>query len=681
MSRVGLLHAAVAGFVVLLLSGGWTFAEATAAYLAAGCAGVLGVLLAVRWPRMLLRSAPALVFFDSALISILVFDTGGAGSPFFPLYLLAALGIARVTKSIPPSLVGAAVLVGGYLVAVIVSSGTSRGLFSLEVTFEIGLIALFCAVADFSGNKLRHARENVRQLSSTVVTMRERDEKVASLVSNFTPALRVLDPEGVLDWMARTAQKLLNVPYAHAALLDETRHRTVVGNDLDAYPSWWHPEIQRLVLWSCRTGKVLRKESALQGIEGFVAVPVISVEGRKLGALVIGGKALDDWEERMLELLSAEAASILEENSIDAPRGREAVSGLPNRASLKCVLAKELSQGNALTLLVATLDPLREYRRLYGLTVGDALLGKIGAGLGEGRQKVFHHGDSLTIVLRGSNSSKARKFALHVQRAVAKLTADSAAPLDASVGFVTVRPEETEDPDLILDAAVEAASGARTHTERILGSSFDEIRRRAQEQRSAWDEGTVRVLVEATETKDSYLGDHMRAVSQLALSLGSEVALPTAQMDILGVGALLHDVGKIGVPESILRKPGRLTAEEYDVVKKHTVLGARILASEEGRLSAVLPAVKYHHERFDGKGYPEGLRGKDIPLIARIVSVADAFDNMVRDKPYRRSIPKKAALDEVVRNSGTQFDPEVVTALIAILEQSEGPSRMDYFAN
>lgn len=670
VSKAGLLRVAVAGFVALLLSGEWTFAGATTAYFATGFAGVLGVILGVHRLRVLSRNALVLVFLDSALISILVFDTGGADSPFFPLYLLASLGIVRVS-SVPSSLAGAVALVGGYILAVIVSVGTLGEFFS-RGTFEVGLIVLFCAAASLLGNKLRDARESVRHLSSTVATMREHDERIAPLVSNFTPALRVLNLEEVLDWMARTAQELLDVPYAHAALLDETHHRTVAAGDLDVYPSWWHPKIQRLVLWSCRTGEVLREKSALHGIEGFVAVPVVSAEGQKLGALVVGGKTLDDWEERILELLSAEAASVLAESTEDAPGGRNPVSGLPNQASLKHVLVGKFLQGDALTLLVATLDPLREYRRLYGLTVGDALLGKVGAGLGKGRQKVFHYGDGLAVVLGGFNSSKAEKFAFHIQQTVAKLTADSAAPLSASVGFVTIRPEETKDLDLILSAAIEAASEARTRVEKTLGGSVSEILEWTQEQRSAWDKGAVQALMEAVEVKDSYLSEHMRAVRQLALSLGAEIALPQAQMDALGIGALLHDVGKIGIPDSILRKPDRLTDEEYEVIKEHTVLGAKILAAEEGGLSAALPAAKYHHERFDGKGYPERLQGKDIPLIARIVSVADAFDTMVRDKPYRRSISEKAALDEIVRNSGTQFDSEVVAALIRVSEQLEG---------
>jgi HD-GYP domain-containing protein (c-di-GMP phosphodiesterase class II) len=144
------------------------------------------------------------------------------------------------------------------------------------------------------------------------------------------------------------------------------------------------------------------------------------------------------------------------------------------------------------------------------------------------------------------------------------------------------------------------------------------------------------------------------------------MSLPSDQLDVLGVGALLHDVGKIGVPDRILQKPGRLTDEEYQVIKRHPVLGARMLASVR-ELAPAVPAVRHHHERFDGKGYPEGLRGEDIPPAARIISVVDAFDSMVRERPYGYGISQETALEEIENNSGTQFDPQVVRLLLEVV--------------
>jgi HD-GYP domain-containing protein (c-di-GMP phosphodiesterase class II) len=138
---------------------------------------------------------------------------------------------------------------------------------------------------------------------------------------------------------------------------------------------------------------------------------------------------------------------------------------------------------------------------------------------------------------------------------------------------------------------------------------------------------------------------------------------------------LLHDVGKIGVPDTVLHKPGRLTAEEYEVMKRHPVLGVEIVSPVE-ELAVALPVINHHHERFDGTGYPDGLRGEDIPLVARVAAVADAFDSIIRDRPYGYGMSEEAALKEVEDNSGTQFDPRIVRTLREVLEDA-GDRRAD----
>ena len=185
----------------------------------------------------------------------------------------------------------------------------------------------------------------------------------------------------------------------------------------------------------------------------------------------------------------------------------------------------------------------------------------------------------------------------------------------------------------------------------------------------------ARILIEHLDCRDPHIGDHLRAVSRLAVRIGLRMSLPSDQLDALSLGALLHDVGKIGVPDRILQKPGRLTDEEYQIIKRHPVLGARMLASVR-ELAPAVPAVRHHHERFDGKGYPEGLVGEDIPLGARIISVVDAFDSMVRERPYGYGISRETALEEIENNSGTQFDPQVVRALLEVVWEL-GDRRVD----
>jgi HD-GYP domain-containing protein (c-di-GMP phosphodiesterase class II) len=182
--------------------------------------------------------------------------------------------------------------------------------------------------------------------------------------------------------------------------------------------------------------------------------------------------------------------------------------------------------------------------------------------------------------------------------------------------------------------------------------------------------GIARMLVEAMEAKDPNIKEHLRSVSSLSLRIGREISLPEEQMEALANGSLLHDVGKIGVPDRILQKTVRLTEEEYAEIKQHPALGVGILTPVKEMASA-LPVVKHHHERYDGRGYPDGLEGEEIPLIARIVSVADAFDSMIRARPYGYGVSREAALEEIRENSGTQFDPGIVNVLLEVVYAPE----------
>jgi HD-GYP domain-containing protein (c-di-GMP phosphodiesterase class II)/putative methionine-R-sulfoxide reductase with GAF domain len=179
---------------------------------------------------------------------------------------------------------------------------------------------------------------------------------------------------------------------------------------------------------------------------------------------------------------------------------------------------------------------------------------------------------------------------------------------------------------------------------------------------------TVEALANALEASDEYTSSHARWISDVALQVGEELRLDREAMKRLELGALFHDIGKIGVPSEILRKAGPLTDEELELVKEHPVLGARILAPSD-RLADVCPIVRAAHERWDGMGYPDGVRGDDIPIEARIVFVCDAFHAMTSDRPYRGRLPHDEALRRLHAGSGSQFDPQVVETFVRLYEQ------------
>ncbi len=181
--------------------------------------------------------------------------------------------------------------------------------------------------------------------------------------------------------------------------------------------------------------------------------------------------------------------------------------------------------------------------------------------------------------------------------------------------------------------------------------------------------GTAHLLGEVLTDSDAYTGAHSRSVVVLCHQVGGEMGLDEGEMRDLEFGALLHDVGKMAVPSEILNKPGKLTADEFRVMRTHADAGAAMLERIGGVLEEVGAVVRTHHEWYDGSGYPRGLSGDEIPIAARIISACDAFNAMVTDRPYREALSVEAATAELRDNAGTQFDPQVVETLIALLER------------
>ena len=184
---------------------------------------------------------------------------------------------------------------------------------------------------------------------------------------------------------------------------------------------------------------------------------------------------------------------------------------------------------------------------------------------------------------------------------------------------------------------------------------------------------TLGALAAALEAKDAYTNDHASQIAELAGAVCERLGIPAVEARIIRLGALLHDIGKIGIPESILRKPGSLTGEEMMVMQRHPDIGARILEPVP-YFADLVPLVRSSHERWDGRGYPDGLAGDEIPLGSRVIAVCDAFHAMTEDRIYRAAMDLPAAVTEIERCTGTQFDPLCVDALMAAL-RAPGPAR------
>jgi putative nucleotidyltransferase with HDIG domain len=180
--------------------------------------------------------------------------------------------------------------------------------------------------------------------------------------------------------------------------------------------------------------------------------------------------------------------------------------------------------------------------------------------------------------------------------------------------------------------------------------------------------GTVMVLSDVVEAEDNYTASHCRSVVELAGAVADEMGLNSRTRQELEIAALLHDVGKIAIPNEILNKPAKLTDQEFDLMKTHTIEGQALLDRVGGRLAKVGAIVRSCHERWDGRGYPDGLAGDDIPVAARIVFCCDAYSAMTTDRPYRKAMSQADAVAELRQNSGSQFEPRVVEALERVIE-------------
>lgn len=213
---------------------------------------------------------------------------------------------------------------------------------------------------------------------------------------------------------------------------------------------------------------------------------------------------------------------------------------------------------------------------------------------------------------------------------------------------------------LLIESGIKAVSQMQ-----LIKKINDELKTTYDKLESAYME-TIEILRFTVEAKDAYTRGHSDRVSAYSVLIGEALGLSEDDLKTLKIGGLFHDIGKIGIPDSILLKTTKLDDEEYSEIKNHPAIGAHIL-SNATIFKDIIPIVKHHHERFDGRGYPGKLKGEEIPYFARIAAVADSFDAMTSKRSYRDSLPMDVVIEEIIKNSGTQFDPEIAKVFLDIL--------------
>ncbi len=347
----------------------------------------------------------------------------------------------------------------------------------------------------------------------------------------------------------------------------------------------------------------------------------------------------------------------------------DSLTSLGNHRGFYEDLERELQRmqdrGAPLALVLLDVDGLREVNNTYGHQAGDdqlrALGRKIASLLGAQDRAYRVGGDEFAVLLPGIRALAGFQFTQRLNAALeaggerVRVTAGVAQATEPRPGDELIR-----DADRALLSAKGSGQAAAIYTP-DMGLLLDSTLERDDDHNRT----LANSLALAVDAKDSYTQSHSQTVANLCAAIADELGFDPQRLQRIRIAGLLHDVGKIGIPDAILRKPAKLTASEYDLMKTHAALGADIVLAAEMPQRAEW--IRHHHERADGRGYPDGLAGEEIPLESRVIHVADAFEAMTSDRPYRKGPGEQFAIEELRRNAGTQFDRDVVDAFLRVL--------------
>lgn len=335
--------------------------------------------------------------------------------------------------------------------------------------------------------------------------------------------------------------------------------------------------------------------------------------------------------------------------------------------------------GRRLALVMFDLDDFKAFNDRRGHQEGDRLLSWFGeicrANIRTIDVLARYGGEEFVVILPEAGAEEAKVAADRIREVLerdASLKFPGVASVTVSAGIAAYPEHGQTRHNIILNADTALYYAKRTGKNKALiyEESFKQSYRTSSDTLKALlvDQpmDAIEALSAAVDAKDRFTKGHSDAVTRYSLALASKLGLSPTEIENLKAAALLHDIGKISTPESILHKPGPLKMDEWQMIEDHPKIGSEILEKVQ-QLSSIVPAVRHHHERYDGLGYPNGLSGKNIPLIARIIGLADAYDAMISDRTYRNALSKEDALEEIKRCAGTQFDPELVDLFVEII--------------
>jgi diguanylate cyclase (GGDEF)-like protein/putative nucleotidyltransferase with HDIG domain len=528
--------------------------------------------------------------------------------------------------------------------------------------------------------------------------LREQDKEI-TLINRLTSIITSsLSVQGIFEGFAQELKEVVDVDWTTIALID--------GNELyfpalsSTIGSPWQRE-ERIPLkgtateWAAREKKSLYEADLTrscrfwtgeyhlkQGIRSIVYLP-LSVTDRCIGSLILASRkpnAYSGWQIRLLEKVALQIAAPIENVQLYAKLMQklriDELTGLFNRRHFEERLKEEIERHSkyvgVFSLFMLDLDNFKTYNDLYGHPSGDKLLNQIGEIIESCTRSIgqaFRYGgDEFITILPQTTTENAYQVAEQVRGQIAGEMKRKAITVTCSIGLA-VYPSDGVTSDQLINAADTALYYAkRTGGNRICLSS--KILSEPVAEAGTYTRGSglsaVYALVSAVEARDPYIYGHSRKVNTYAVALAEAIGLSPDEVSKVSTAALLHDIGQIGIPDKVLNKKGALSRKDYETIKSHTRLGASIVGNVPGLISC-LPAILYHHERWDGNGYPEGLKSENINLEARVLAIADMFTSMTSPRPYRDALSDEEALEEIRKGAGTQFDPKLAKVFIDVV--------------
>ena len=358
------------------------------------------------------------------------------------------------------------------------------------------------------------------------------------------------------------------------------------------------------------------------------------------------------------------------------------LTGLGNHRHFHERLERELRHAHEkrlpLTLCLVDVDDFKRINDRFGHPAGDRVLSQVASRLRQTGEAFRLGGDEFALLLPGYDENAALTAATSVVDRISTLELDQLGPVTVSAGVAT-SPVHADDRDELIRLADSALYWAKEYGKNRVRAyrpdviELAELKRLASGPDRAARFRAAASLARAVDARDVYTGSHSQRVADLAARTARRLGLPDEEVELTRLAASLHDLGKLAIPEEILRKPGPLTGPERMVLERHPQIGFRML--ESLGVDPVAAWVLHHHERWDGSGYPDGLPGESIPLGARIIFVADAYDAMTSERVYRRRVTPNEAIAELQRCAGSQFDPEIVDAFADELALADAAPR------